>query len=43
MIKHSKSKLRFRNINVRQIQLRILNDKRIEKTKFFIKSFKKKH
>ena len=41
--KYSKRKSRSRNFNSRQIQLRILNEKRVEKIKFFTKSFQKKH
>ena len=41
--KYSKRKSRFRDFNSRQIQLRILNEERVEKVKFFTKSFQKKH
>ena len=41
--KYSKKKSRSRNFNSRQIQLRILNEKRVEKIKFFTKSSQKKH
>ena len=41
--KYSKRKSRFRDFNSRQIQLRILNEERVEKVKFFTKSSQKKH